>query len=335
LGIAEREEAGLIEVPEAANGRGLREVGCLPDLGPGLADAPTQGMTAAEAGRAVGDGIDALLLLHVDPVREHPEQAVWQDALDNAGAVISFASFRTDGLDRHADVVFPAESYAETEGTVTHPDGRVQRVRQAVGHPNQVRPTWSVLAELSARVGAPLEATSVPTVTAEVAAAVPFYAGLTLEEIGGRGVRWQEREAASSLPAAELPDAPLEEPPELPDGLRLGAVPSLWTGRETAHAPSLRFLEPRQRVQLAPEDARRLGVRSGDEVVVSTDGRSVNAVAAVRGAVKPGSVFLLAGTEDDSATALGNGDLRVVEVAKAAGRSAAGDGARVPAEAPS
>ena len=48
-------------------------------------------------------------------------------------------------------MVFPAESYAEKEGTVTHPDGRLQRVRQAIGHPGEVRPQWSVLAELCAR----------------------------------------------------------------------------------------------------------------------------------------------------------------------------------------
>ena len=44
-------------------------------------------------------------------------------------------------------------------------------------------------------------------VTEQVAAAVPFYAGITLDEIGGRGVRWQERDAASALDAPDIPDA--------------------------------------------------------------------------------------------------------------------------------
>ena len=60
------------------------------------------------------------------------------------------------------------------------------------------------------------------------AKAVPFWNGITYEEIGGKGARWQERGAASSVPAAELPDSDLVEPPEPRDGLRLGAVPSLW-----------------------------------------------------------------------------------------------------------
>ncbi len=42
-------------------------------------------------------------------------------------------------------MVFPAETYPEKEGTVTHPDGRIQRMRQAVGHTGEVRPGWWVL----------------------------------------------------------------------------------------------------------------------------------------------------------------------------------------------
>jgi NADH-quinone oxidoreductase subunit G len=153
-------------------------------------------------------------------------------------------------------------------------------------------------------------------VTPQVSDAVPFYAGITLEEIGGRGVRWQERDAASSLQAPEIPDAPLEAPPELPEGTKLGTVRTLWAGRETRHAPALRFLAPRQQAELSAEDARDLGVRPGDEVEVAANGTSVRAVARLRQAVAPGTVFLIEGTDEDSATALMNGGPRVVEVRK-------------------
>jgi anaerobic selenocysteine-containing dehydrogenase len=79
----------------------------------------------------------------------------------------------------------------------------------------------------------------------------------------------------------------------------------------------LRFLEPRQRAELSVEDGRRLGIHSGDEVLVSANGASVRAVAALRDRLPPGSVFLVEGTEEDNATALTNGLPRVVEVAKA------------------
>ena len=225
----------------------------------------------------------ALLLLETDA--SEPELA-------QAGAVVAFARFRNEALDSQADVVFPAEVYAEKEGTVTHPDGRIQRVRQAIGHPAETRAGWSVLVELCERLGAGTETLSLPLVTAMVAEAVPFYAGLTLDEIGGNGIRWQDRDAASSLPAAEPSTDPLEQPPAPADGLVLAAAPTLWTGPEVEHSPSLRFLGTGERVVLSVEDARRLGISSGDEVEVSSDGDGVTAVAVVRSSVPAGSVFL-------------------------------------------
>ena len=203
--------------------------------------------------------------------------------------MIAFTDFLTPELEENATVVFPAESNAEKEGTLTHPDGRVQRVRQAIGRQGEVRPGWWVLAELAATAAAPAWTCATPPPLFEgVTKAVPFYGALTLEEIGGRGVRWQDRDAASSLPAAELSEDPLEKPPELPEGLRLGASPSLWSGPVTAHAPSLRFLAPEQRAELAPADAQRLGVAHGDEVLVSANGESVRAAVALRQAMRAG-----------------------------------------------
>ena len=154
--------------------------------------------------------------------------------------------------------------------------------------------------------------------------AVPFYAGLTLEEIGGKGKRWQERSAAAAAPAApELPapgdlDAP-PEPLEPENGdLRLGTARSLWSGRETEHSPILRFLAPGQRVELSAEDGVRLGVASGDEVTVARNGSSVRGVAALRDGLPPASVYLYEGTAEGNATELLNGEATTVRVHKAA-----------------
>jgi NADH-quinone oxidoreductase subunit G len=213
-------------------------------------------------------------------------------------------------------VVFPSESEAEKEGTVTHPDGRIQRVRQAIGHPDEVRSEWSVLVELCNRLGAEVDALTAAQVTARLAEDVRIYGGLTLDEIGGKGVRWQDRDAASGLGDAPLPADPLAEPPEPPDGILLGALPSLWASPVTDHAASLNFLAPTQRAELSPDDARRLGISAGDEVLVAVDGQRVRARAVVRSGVRPGSVFLIRGTAEHNATALLNGAPRTVEVSR-------------------
>jgi NADH-quinone oxidoreductase subunit G len=154
-------------------------------------------------------------------------------------------------------------------------------------------------------------------VSEQVFKSVPFYAGLTLEEIGGRGVRWQEREAASKLDAPDLPTGTLEDPPAAADAngaLRLGARPSLWTGYVTKHAPVLKFLRPSQTVELSPADAERLGVGSGTQVQVGVNGTRVHATATVRAAIPQGTAYLIEGTDDDPAGLLLNGEPQTVEV---------------------
>ena len=155
-----------------------------------------------------------------------------------------------------------------------------------------MRAGWSVIAELCERTGAGIEALTAPMVTAMLTEAVPFYAGITLEEIGGLGVRWQERDAAASLPAGDLSNEALVDPPPEPRGLRVTDAPSLWRGPETEHSPSLRFLSTRARAELSVEDARQAGVANGDEIRLLAGGSACSATVVVRTGVAAGSVFL-------------------------------------------
>jgi NADH-quinone oxidoreductase subunit G len=332
--------AGQIEVPEATNARGLREVGCLPGIGPGFSEEPT-GKSSGEIGEALAAGeLDGLLLLNADPVRDFAGGPAWAEALSKARFVVACSMFENEST-AHANVVFPGESHAEKEGTVTHPDGRLQRLRPNIPHPGGVRPGWQVLAELSARLGHETEIDSAPEALEAITGEVPFYAGLTPEEIGGLGVRWQERDAASQYPAVEgapgaapasassrdtagasASGAPLVEAsaaatPGTPSepGLLLGTFRDLWAGEVTEMNPALRFLAPSQALELSPTDADRLGLSRGDEVDVRSNGISVRAKAAIRERVKPGTGFLIEGTAEQNANALTPGEM--VEVTKA------------------
>ncbi|HEV3229247.1 MAG TPA: NADH-quinone oxidoreductase subunit NuoG, partial [Solirubrobacteraceae bacterium] len=259
LGVSRLGGAGLLEVPAGTNGRGLREAGVLPNAGPGLAEPDATGGEAGAArdtpgiARGLADGdLSAVYLLHVDPLRSLPDRATWERALAGAATVVAHASFVTEGLREHADVVFPAESYAEKEGTIVHPDGRLQRLRPAIARPGQVRMEWQVLSDIAARLGLDLGVRVGPMATAQLIDAVPFYAGLTLEQIGGRGVRWPERAEASAAPPASLGPFELEAPPAAQragddlgapraGALRLGTYRSIWASPEVEVSPSLHF----------------------------------------------------------------------------------------------
>ena len=229
LSLADTDGAGLLEIPAGTNGRGLREAGVLPNANPGLCEpsavtgADGCGEDAGERVTPQSDPLDAcgiahglaegelaaVLLLQSNPLspdapdRDSAEVELWERALERASTVVAWATFLTDGLREHANVVLPAQAYAEKEGTIVHPDGRIQRLRPAVAHPGATRAQWQTIADLAARIGLDLEVLTGPMASQQLFDAVPFYAGLTLEEIGGKGVRWQDRDAAGAYPTRE------------------------------------------------------------------------------------------------------------------------------------
>ena len=248
LKVGDGESAGLLEVPASANGRGLREAGVLPNAGPGLSAPAAEGRDAQAIAEGLADGeLAALYLLHVDPLRDLPGRELWERALPRASTVIAHASFMTEGIAEHATVVFPAEAYAEKEGTLVHPDGRLQRLRPAIARAGSVRAEWQIISELALRVGVDLDVLTASMASDRLFEAVPFYAGLSQQEIGGRGVRWQEREAAAAVPAPAQDIAGPGEPERAAqDALELAGWRSVWDSPEVEHSPALEFTRPEQ-----------------------------------------------------------------------------------------
>jgi NADH-quinone oxidoreductase subunit G len=356
LGFAGREGSGFLEVPATTNGRGLREVGCIPDAGPGLLRVELQenlhewrlqgSWTTETIRRGLEEGeVSGLVVFGVDPLRDFPNTPAWEAAIGAADFVVSFSMFE-NATTAKSDVVFPLESHAEKDGTVTHPDGRLQRVRPGASRPGDIRPGWGVLAELSLALGHDTGIDSQPSAFAAVSEAVPFYAGITDAELGGRGARWQERGAAAAFPgggvdgttsadatprdseqisaegAGAARTVSAEAAPSTPSAnggggkLMLATYRDLWVGPITELNPPLRFLQPSQTLEISPADAERLGLQTGDEVRVSNEHGGVGARVAVRERMRDGHCFLIAGTATDNANALADIGVSLVEVAK-------------------
>jgi formylmethanofuran dehydrogenase subunit D len=140
-------------------------------------------------------------------------------------------------------------------------------------------------------------------------------------------VRWPERDEASAFPDAgensdivretSLTSAEHHDAPENGassnggDSLRLGKYKPIWASPEVEISPSLQYTIATQKAELSPEDAARLGISSGDEIVVSQNGTRLNAAAVVRSGVPEGTIFLATGIAADSANALTEPDVEV------------------------
>jgi len=359
LDLAGKEGSGLLEIPELTNARGLREAGCLPDAGPGFTE-PSFTLTTSEVENVnfIGKGTEeiraalesgelkSLLLFGVDPLRDFPDTEAWKRALAAADQIVCFSTFE-NATTAMADVVLPLETHAEKDGTVTHPDGRLQRVRPSAARPGDIRPNWGVLAELALSLGLDTGITSQPSALAALTSAVPFYAGIDGSAIAGRGIRWQDRDAASSLPnpversesdaagtTSSLatrrsdveglsPDASSSSRAKRSEGaptssLALGTYRDLWVGPITELNPPLKFLQPQQRIELSPADAERLGLKSGDAVDVAQNGTAIRAQVQIRERVDAGVCFLVEGTSEENANQLLNGAPISITIKKAA-----------------
>jgi NADH-quinone oxidoreductase subunit G len=165
----------------------------------------------------------------------------------------------------------------------------------------------------------------------QLAETVPFYRGLTLEEIGGRGVRWPERDVAFNVGDnsdidREISQAPT--PATQNGALRLGTYKPIWASPEVEISPALQYTIARQQAELSPEDARRLGIVTGDTLTASQNGTTVEATAVVRSGVPTGTVFLAIGIAEDSANAFTGADVEIRKLTQTspAQAAAAADG---------
>ncbi len=336
--MATTDEAGLLEIPDTTNARGLREAGVLPDAGPGLADT-TKGMSTEEIRSALISGdLKGLILFGADPLRDFPDTPAWEEALTAADFVVTF-SMHENATTAKSDVVLPLETHAEKDGTVTHPDGRLQRVRPSASRPEEVLPNIIVLSELASKLGLDTGIDSQPTAFAALTEAVSFYRGIEDSDIGGRGIRWQETSYAANLPestgtpgggspdtqreapkpTSETPDDPrrvasAESPPGVP--LTLGTYRDLWAGPITELNPPLKFLTPLQRLEISGADAQEMGLAAGDAVRVSQNGNTVEATVQIKERVPKGIVFMAEGVAPGNANSLLNGGPVQVKIEK-------------------
>ena len=128
-----------------------------------MGNAPLVGKPTEEIRAALESGeLKGLILFGVDPLRDFPDTKAWETAITAADFVVCFSMYE-NATSAKADVLFPLETHAEKDGTVTHPDGRLQRVRPSAGRPGDIRPNIQVLAALSTALGQDTGIASQPT----------------------------------------------------------------------------------------------------------------------------------------------------------------------------
>ena len=224
-----------------------------------------------------------------------------------------------------ADVVLPAAAaWAETEGTVTNSERRVQRVRKALDPPGEARDDLWIIFEIARRLGHDWGEASAEAVWNELRTLSPVHAGMSYARLEAEdGLQWpcydethpgepflHSRLWADPVPGNRAPFVPVEHDPPV-DPLDDDFPVRLTTGRHldsyNTGVQSGGFRSPRRRretLDLCPEDLERFGLAEGEVVrVVSRRGQVEAPVRADR-ALRPGLAFMTFHYQDDVAVNL-------------------------------
>ncbi len=259
LGLGDRPGSGAFYLPRTPNGRGVV------DAWAAAADEE------AEVQERIG-----LLVVSGDEAAADPSVRA---LAENADAVLAIGMF-LEPLRGFADLVLPATSTLERDGTTMNLEGRLQRQRRAVLAPCPDETAW--LATLGERFG--VEISPYPSVLFDELAAT-CYPGVTGESLGETAPLPERTQAAR----VQAPATPARA--ETASGsFRLLRYRPLFSGPAVERVPELQFQRPPAEVELSREDAARLGVAGGDSVRVGHDGTSVELRAQLSRALPAGVV---------------------------------------------
>ena len=115
------------------------------------------GRTAVEMFQAAARGeIKALWIACTNPAQSLPDQALVRAALQRCELVILQEAFAGTATAEFADVVLPATTWAEKEGTVTNSERRISRVRAVLPPAGESRADWRIVRDVAQRMEAVL-----------------------------------------------------------------------------------------------------------------------------------------------------------------------------------
>ncbi len=278
---------------------------------------PMPGLTATEmVSGAYHKSVRGMFVMGENPIMSEPNQAHTQKALEKLELIVCQDIFINETGDM-ADVILPATSFAEKDGTFTNTDRRVQRCRAAVKPVGQSRPDWEIISDLGRRIEERLgikmstgfDYQSPEEIWEEMRLMTPEFLGIDYARIEREGgVHWP-------CPSFDHPGTPFlfadtfprgkgkfwevdygtnsEQPDEeYPFNLSTGRVLYHWSGSTMTGRSSLEDAYPEATCEIHPDDAEELGLEVGDWVKVSSRRGSVKLRILITSRSPRGTIFI-------------------------------------------
>ena len=333
--------SGLNPLRGQNNVQGGGDMGALPDRLPGFqyvendelrlkCDALWNCVVPAKRGWHLSNMLEAmdrkeltaLYVIGENPMQSEADRGLTERRLGGLEFMVVQDIFLTATAEI-ADVVLPAAaSWAESEGTVTNSERRVQRVRKAMEPPGEAREDLWIIYEIARRMGSDWGEASAERTWDEVRAISPVHRGMTykrLEEMGGiQWPCWDEEHPGElflhsrlwedPVPGLRAPFVAVDHDPPV-DKLTDDFPIRLTTGRRldsyNTGVQSGGYTSPLRRgesLDISPEDAAAYGLAEGERVRVTSRRGSIEVPVRLDPSLRPGLTFMTLHFQDDVQT---------------------------------
>jgi formate dehydrogenase alpha subunit len=267
------------------------------------------GLTVVEIMNAAAEGkVRGLIIMGENPMVSDPNLNHVEEALHNLEFLVVSDIFLSDTAEL-ADVVLPAASFAEKEGTFTNTERRVLLLREVVDAPGESLPDWQIICKLAQLFDYHMSYNSAAEIMDEIATNTPIYGGIHHNRLVPDGLQWPcpsvdhpgtvylhkgkfsrglgKFHPVDFIPPAELPDD------DYPFILSTGRILFHYhTGTMSRRAEALNAFVSTAYAEINPSDARRLGLEDEGKVRISTRRGEITTTAKVTDKVAEGSVFV-------------------------------------------
>ena len=254
--------AKVLPVLRRGNVRGAVTAGLTPQNNSGDA---IDILNAAAAGK-----IECLILLGVDPMSDVADSGLVQRALTQVKNLISIDTM-INGSNRNADLVLPAASYGEKNGTTTNLEGRISNVTQKITPRGTSRPDWMIATELSIAMAVDIGVSSLEDLSEKLVSTVAAFAPSSDgKSTNGDGVLMaRETPVTISGKASKAVDRNAYN-------YRLVVSRTMYdSAQSTASSPSLVGIVTDAAIFVNPLDLARIGVADGTSVRVGAEGTNI------------------------------------------------------------
>ncbi|MFZ1703494.1 MAG: formate dehydrogenase subunit alpha [Saprospiraceae bacterium] len=138
---------------------------------------------------SIKGNLKALWLMGEDVVQTDPNTNKVIKAMENLELLVVQELFMTETA-KYATVILPGASFLEKGGTFTNGERRIQRVQKVVEPLPGTKPDGQIMTDMMNRMGYPHVDYDPAIILAEIAQIVPFFAGVTWDNLSDNGLQW-------------------------------------------------------------------------------------------------------------------------------------------------